>query len=63
MNQKKEMSQNRREAIELMRHPLNRAFFEMVVRILKDDGIYGWPDRMETFTRAEIMEALADEKK
>lgn len=49
---------NRERALRLMRHPLNRSFFQNVVKLLNDDGVYGWPDMQEKFTRQEIIEQL-----
>ena len=55
-----EMTEKRRYCFEMMRHPLNRAYFENLVRILADGGIYGWPDMQEVFTKEEIRKALEE---
>lgn len=55
-----EMSAKRKYCFEMIRHPNNRAFFENVLRVLHEGGIYGWPDMQEVFTREEIRKALEE---
>lgn len=51
-------SEKREECFRLMRHPLNRKYFENMLEMLKDDGVYGWIDMQEVFTKEEIRAAL-----
>ena len=53
-----EIPEKRKHCFELMRHPLNRAYFERMLIMLKDGGVYGWIDMQEVFTKAEIQAAL-----
>ncbi len=54
------VSEKRKRCFELMRHPLNRAYFEKILQSLKDGGVYGWVDMLEVFTKEEIQKALED---
>jgi len=56
-----EVSEKRKRCFELMRHPLNREYFEKMLETLVDDGIYGWLDMQEVFTKDEIRKALSNE--
>lgn len=53
----------REHALELMAHPLNRVFFENVVRVLTPKGVYGWPDMEMVFSRDEIEKVLEEARK
>ena len=54
-----EAQKSREECVELIRHPLNRSFFENVIEILRPKGMYGCPlFGVEVFTREELEEAL-----
>lgn len=53
-----EVSEKRKRCFELMRHPLNRAYFENILKMLNDGGTYAWVDMLEVFTKEEIAETL-----
>lgn len=56
----KEMTEKRKHALEVLKHPKNRTFLKDVLRILSDGGVYIFPDFDESFTKDEIRNALHD---
>jgi hypothetical protein len=58
------MTEKRKAAIENIQFPPNRPFYKMVLSHLKENGIYGYPDYEEVFTRSELQQLIdeAEEK-
>lgn len=54
----KRKEEKRKHCFELIRHPQNRAYFEHLLTVIKDGGMYGWKDMQEVFTKEEIRKAL-----
>lgn len=50
------MDENRKKAIENLKHPLNRSFLDIIIRSLNPGGVYGYTAYLEVFTREELVE-------